>query len=132
MKIRPYLLRCNHPDGRRQQCIERSLKLAWGQFGLRLKVRDLPGRMNACVRSSSALNGQPVPREILQDIAQSALNRGLSGLHLPSAEISSVVRQSEFDVLHGRREQLSHAHGHSPPKTNSHFLFEFWNRRDGS
>jgi len=85
---------------------------------LSLEVRDLPGCMNACVRSSSsAMNWQPLLREIFQDIAQSALNRGLPGLYLPSAKIGSVVRQGEFDVLHGRRRQLSHAHGHSLPKT---------------
>ena len=117
MKIRPYFLRCNYPDGSRQQRIERPLKLARSQFSLSLEVRDLPGCMNACVRSSSAMNWQPLLCEILQDIAQSALNRGLPGLYLPSAKIGSVVRQGEFDVLHGRRRQLSHAHGHSPLKT---------------
>src|SRR6202790_2252212 len=74
-----------------------------------LEVCDLAGRMNAGVRASGALNWQPLPREILQNIAQRTLNRRLSRLHLPAAEIGSVVRQSQFNVLHGRREQLSHA-----------------------
>ncbi len=123
MKVRSGLFGCNDSDRRRQQRVERPLELPGAQFGLSLEVCDLPGSMNARIRASRPLNLQPLLRELLQNIAQRALDCRLSGLDLPSAEIGSVVRQSEFDVMHEDCAQLSHAHGHSLPNAYLHLEF---------
>jgi hypothetical protein len=124
MKVGSYFL-CGHcPDGRRQQRVECPLKLAGAQFGMSFEVCDLAGRVNARVRAPGALNLQPLLCEILEDIAQRALDGLLSRLNLPTAEIGSVVGQSEFDVMHGRRAQLSHACGQSLANRYFQLIFE--------
>ena len=77
--------------------------------------------MNARVGTPCALNLQPLLREILQHIAYRALNRRLSGLDLPSTEISSVISQREFDILHRLSMQLSHDHVNSLPEARHYF-----------
>jgi hypothetical protein len=121
MKVRRNLLRGNNPDRIRQQRIEGPLKLIRAQFGFSLKVRDLAGSMNARVGTPRGLNLQPLLRKIFQHIAYRALNRRLSGLDLPSTEISSVISQREFDILHRLSMQLSHDHVNSLPEAHHYF-----------
>ena len=124
VKVGSYFLCRNRSDGRRQQSVECPLKLAGAQLGMSFEICDLIGRMNARVRASGALNLQPLLCEILEDIAQRALDGLLSRLNLPPAEIGSVVGQSELDVMHGHCAQLSHACGQSPANAYFQLIFE--------
>src|SRR5208337_3864957 len=125
IEIRPRFFRSHDPDRRRQQRIQRPLKLLRRKRRLRPETPHLSQGMHTRIRASRAVQLHILLRQPPQHGHQFALHCRFICLDLPTVEIRPVVRNRQLDISHrlprpghfGVR-RLAAAFAISPPPTN--------------
>src|SRR5262245_46799510 len=103
VEIRPDFLRANDANRRRQQCVERALKLQSGKWRLSSEASYLPERMHSCIGSSRPVQNDAFLRQPLQHADNLALDGRLVRLNLPAVKIRAVVRNRQLEVAHATK-----------------------------
>jgi peptide/nickel transport system substrate-binding protein len=107
VKIGANFLGGNNTDRGRQQRVERALKFARFQPGMRLEMRDLAQRMHAGVGAARAVNDDFLLRDFARDIVERGLHSRQSRLKLPAVEGRAVVSDSQLDGPHGAQRIIA-------------------------
>ena len=98
MEFRRSLFHLDYANRNRQSVIKRVQQVFSRYRTLKRKARDLCERVDSSIRSSRALGQDALAGHMLDRVGQSGLNGWPLGLNLPSAKVSSVVGERDFEV----------------------------------
>src|ERR1044072_8783930 len=100
MELRINLLRREHPDGVRQQAIDRAAQIVERNRVLDAERRHLSERVNPCIGAPRPGHVHRAPLHPRNDVLERPLDRRQSRLPLPAMKRRAVVRDLDLDAAH--------------------------------